>query len=194
MQFLFPTVIHQVPVQDFDQDLCITVVNALKDEEPVGVHKSNVGGWQSQFVLPKQGDYFTELIIKTLSDYFFGQKSFKKFNLNLHGYWVNINPPGASNNMHNHPGCDLAGVIWIKTNSESGSIAFRNPTGFSEGKILDLYDDEFAKQNGLYYDRHFSTPVGSCLLFPSSLDHSVSLNESNEDRISISFNLDANPI
>ena len=189
MKFLFPTVIHETKVPNFDQDTCVKIARQLKKEDSKGVIKSNITGWQSDFIYPNLNDYFTNVISNTLSNYFDGQKIFKDFKLNIQGYWVNINQPGALNNMHNHPDCHLAGVIWIKTNDKSGTLQFKNPTAFSENKVLQLLTDKFAKDNSLYPAYWMTTPPGCCVLFPSSLDHWVTPNESKEDRISISFNI-----
>ena len=189
MKFLFPTVIHETYVPNFDQDICVKIARQLKKEDPKGVIKSNITGWQSDFIYPNSNDYFTNVISNTLSNYFDGQKIFKNFKLNIQGYWVNINQPGALNNMHDHPDSHLAGVIWIKTNEESGKLQFRNPTSFSENRILDLYTDEFSNNHSLHAAYYIDPLPGGCALFPSHLNHWVTLNKSKEERISISFNL-----
>ena len=192
MKFLFPTVIHETEVPNFDQDTCVKIAKQLKKKDPKGVVKSNVTGWQSEFIYSNSNDYFTNLITETLSNYFIRNKILKSFDMSLHGHWININQPGALNNMHNHPDCHLAGVIWIKTNDKSGTLQFKNPTAFSENKVLQLLTDKFAKDNSLYPAYWMTTPPGCCVLFPSSLDHWVTPNESKEDRISVSFNIKLN--
>ena len=189
MRFLFPTVIHEIEVPNFDQDKCVKIAKQLKKKDPKGVVKSNVTGWQSKYIRSNSNDYFTNLITETLSNYFIRNKILKSFDMTLHGHWININQPGALNNMHNHPDCHLAGVIWIKTNKESGKLQFRNPTSFSENRILNLYTDEFANNHSLHVAYYIEPLPGGCVLFPSHLDHWVTLNKSTEDRISISFNI-----
>ena len=39
-----------------------------------------------------------------------------------------INKPNSYNTKHNHPDCNLAGVLWIKAPKDSGNIVFDNPT------------------------------------------------------------------
>ena len=50
MRFLFPTVIHDTVISNFDQDLCIRLSREVKKENPKGVEKSNIGGWQSDYI------------------------------------------------------------------------------------------------------------------------------------------------
>ena len=189
MRFLFPTIIHEMVAHNFDQDLCINLSRKLKKENPIGVEKSNIGGWQSDFLDCKKDDYFTNLIYDTIGNYFRENKIYKKIELMFHGYWVNINQPGASNNMHCHPNCDLAGVMWIKTDDKSGVIRFRHPNIFAEQNSLSLYDEDFANKNEAHVGYWIETIPGNCILFPSHLEHWVEQNKSTEDRISISFNI-----
>ena len=192
MRLLFPTVIHEIKSSNFDQDMCVKTAKQLKKEDSKGVEKSNTGGWQSEVFQFKKDDYFSDLISHTVGSHLRKNKIYKQIKLDFVGYWININQPGASNNMHNHPDCHLAGVIWIKTNDKSGTLQFKNPTAFSENKVLQLLTDKFAKDNSLYPAYWMTTPPGCCVLFPSSLDHWVTPNESKEDRISVSFNIKFN--
>ena len=189
MRVLFPTIIHDMVAPNFDQDLCINLSRQFKKEDPKGVEKSNIGGWQSDFLDFKKDDYFSDLISDTISNYFRETKIYKEIQLMLHGYWININQPGASNNVHNHPNCDLAGVMWIKTDDKSGSIRFRHPNSFAEQNSLSLYDEDFANKNEAHVGYWIETKPGNCILFPSHLEHWVEQNKSTEDRISISFNI-----
>ena len=189
MRFLFPTIIHDMVVSNFDQDLCIHLSRELKKKDPKGVVKSNVHGWQSDLFDFKKDDYFSKLISHTVRDYLCENKIYKDLELYFDGYWININQPGALNSIHDHPGCDLAGVIWIKTDKKSGVIKFRHPNGFAENASLFFYNEDFKKKLNAYPAYWSSTKSGEGILFPSHLDHWVEENKSTEDRISISFNI-----
>ena len=189
MRFLFPTVIHDTVISNFDQDLCIRLSREVKKENPKGVEKSNIGGWQSDYIKFKKNDYFSNLISHTVRDYFRESNIYKALRLVFDGYWININQPGALNSIHDHPGCDLAGVIWIKTDKKSGVIKFRHPNGFAENASLFFYNEDFKKKLNAYPAYWSSTKSGEGILFPSHLNHWVEENKSTEDRISISFNI-----
>ena len=146
MRLLFPTVIHEIKSSNFDQDKCVKIAKQLKKEDSKGVEKSNIGGWQSEVFQFKKDDYFSDLIFHTVGNHLRKNKIYKQIKLDFTGYWININQPGASNNMHNHPNCDLAGVMWIKTNEKSGAIRLRHPNIFAEQTSLVFYDEDFAKK------------------------------------------------
>ena len=50
MKLLFPTIIHHVKVNNFKfiQDELVNFAYQEREKDPIGVKKSNKGGWQSQ--------------------------------------------------------------------------------------------------------------------------------------------------
>ena len=102
--------------------------------------------------------------------------------LELSNSWININRKNNFNLPHCHPNSAFSGVIYLKTNSTCGKINFRNPTASSVFPINDMI-------NGYFGRWFFSPEPGDVLIFPSYLDHYVEPNLSDEDRISISFNM-----
>jgi len=91
--------------------------------------------------------------------------------------WANINSQYSYNAHHIHSGT-LSGVYWISTPENSGKLVLVNPAGRSEASRIRI------KNYGL-------TPEpGSCILFPSWLEHYVEPNKNTQDRISISFNIE----
>ena len=54
------------------------------------------------------------------------------------------------------------------------------------------YSDDFKKDTNYYYNYSFIPNEGLLVLFPSHLQHDVEVNKSDEDRISVSFNLKLN--
>ena len=103
--------------------------------------------------------------------------------------WVNINPVESFNVKHCHPNCDIAGVLWIKIPKNSGKITFISPYDFLSFNEMHSYTDEFKKDVNYYHTYEYPPQEGAILMFPSHLQHKVGKNESNEDRISISFNI-----
>ena len=103
--------------------------------------------------------------------------------------WININPPGAFNVKHNHPASDLAGVLWIKAPKNSGKIVFDSPNNHSSYHEIESYSEEFKYSSNIYQTFYFIPTEGTILIFPSYLRHLVEENKSEEDRISVSFNI-----
>ena len=185
---LFPSAIHKIDVKGFDeiQHKLIDYAYDLKKKDPEGVKLSNQGGWQSSpFKLQNEDDVLHYFLINCLKGFPPIQKS---FSINV-GAWININKLGDYNMKHNHPTVDLSGVLWIKCLKDCGDIVFENPTVFQSYNVIDSYIDDFKNRNNIYQSYYFSPLEGRMLIFPSHLQHHVEENESNEDRISVSFNI-----
>ena len=91
--------------------------------------------------------------------------------------WGNINGNGALNMAHIHSG-DISGVFYCKVPEDSDScIVFVNPAVRSEAHRIRISNHKVKPQQL------------ACLFFPSWLEHYVEPNKSEEDRISISFNI-----
>jgi uncharacterized protein (TIGR02466 family) len=99
--------------------------------------------------------------------------------------WANINSTGASHAIHNHPNNFLSGVYYVQTQAGADTVNFHDPrpqTSIIRPPVTDL--------TGQNTDQVVvNVSDGSLLMFPAYLSHSVSRNESDQMRISISFNL-----
>jgi len=184
---IFPVPIHTFNVNGFKeiQNQLIDYAYNLKKQDD-GVIVSNYGGWQSSlFEVKNEDDVLHHFIINCLSGFPVIDKSvsMKVF------AWVNINKPGDFNVKHNHPGVDLAGVFWIKTPENSGDIIFESPYSFDSYREIYSYSDQFKKSFNIDYTYYGSPSEGIMLVFPAHLQHHVRENQSNEDRISVSFNI-----
>ena len=91
--------------------------------------------------------------------------------------------------MHSHPTNDLSGVIWLNAPKDSGRIVFVSPFNFKSYKEMSSYTDDFKKSFNIDESYYFNPIAGRILVFPSHLQHEVLENKSNEDRISVSFNI-----
>ena len=185
---IFPVPIHTFDVNGFEQiqnDL-IDYAYDLKNKEPKGVSISNHGGWQSKiFPLNDESDKLHSLLMGCITSL----PSLKK-NINIYSRaWVNINSPGSLNLQHSHPSCDLSGVLWIKCPDKSGNIFFHSPSGFETFQEIESYTEDFKNNNNYHHSYWFPPIEGRMLIFPSHLIHEVRENKSNEDRISVSFNI-----
>jgi len=104
--------------------------------------------------------------------------------LQIQNVWININPPGAYNELHHHLGSVLSGVYYVDAKENQGSIQFDRNDG-AEYHIPAQVEKE------TYYTctrATYAAKTGALYIFPSWLKHSVQGNKSNTDRISVSFN------
>jgi uncharacterized protein (TIGR02466 family) len=180
------------PIWYFDIPETLINPNLIKEEcykeqlNSKGRIKSNVFGWQSDDIFidqkrPHISNLLTQiqLIIPEVSkDY--GVIT----NIELTNSWININPKNSSNRAHIHPQAVLSGVYYVSANEHSGNIEFYN-----DAKI-DMINQTFLDVNNKNTCSCVSyKPITNrIIVFPSWLLHNVDINNSLEDRISISFN------
>jgi len=142
------------------------------------VYKSNVGGYQgSNFVY----DNLAKEIISSIP--VLENKPIKDVEIDM---WVNINKSSNYNFMHNHApynGAILSGVYYVKCPKNSGNINFFDPRYF----VTNALDMQYYNNGDTYW--FFEPKENLMLMFPSWLHHSVDQNQSDEDRISIAFNI-----
>jgi len=168
---VFPSLLFIDDVPDY-QDILPTVYK-LRTEE--GIQKSNMGGWHST--------------MQPLPTQLHPHIPFPKFQANC---WYNINTNNQGNYSHQHPDNDWSGVLYLKLPPNPAKIEFEHPDLFSQFRSLNSIQQHHPKlqQHYNYYKSYPYTPVeGRMLLFQAALRHRVYLSTTDEERISLSFNI-----
>jgi len=99
--------------------------------------------------------------------------------------WANTNPKGESHRIHSHPNNYLSGVYYVRAPEKCGDIVFFDPRPQS---IVLL--PQVTERTPFNSSKHRITArEGTLLVFHSWFQHLVETNESDEERISISFNI-----
>ncbi len=101
------------------------------------------------------------------------------------GCWANISAKGASHGVHNHPNNFLSGVYYVQTQPGADTVSFHDPriqTAIIRPPVTELTAENTDQVV-------VGVRNGTLLMFPSYLQHSVSPNESEEERVSVSFNV-----
>ena len=102
---------------------------------------------------------------------------YKEMGLPMDEFWFNIARPGESTGWHDHKDRSvLSGVYYLKVPDNAGDILFRKR---DKDKIVEW---------------NIRSETGKLILFHSNIEHSVKINKSNHDRISIAFNLFSLPL
>ena len=100
--------------------------------------------------------------------------------------WVNINKKGGFNSIHTHGRFHISGVYYVKQPAvkagHSGMIEFVN-SRFDHHIYQELNANAFAPKVTM------RPKAGEMIVFPSTLLHSVYPNDSEEERITIAWNL-----
>jgi uncharacterized protein (TIGR02466 family) len=150
--------------------------------------KSNNGGWQSPPVeLPHE---FSKHIFANVNNYGLEQFLGERWTCQVGNLWYNVNPTGASNDRHTHPGCDLAGVFYVKIpEGECGDLELENPNHYPQFHMLNTMEDGLKDKTKCSHSLWFPPDEGETVIFPSNILHRVLTNNTKEDRISISWNM-----
>ena len=101
------------------------------------------------------------------------------------GCWANILAKGAAHKTHNHPNNFLSCVYYVRTHPGTDTINFHDPriqTGIIRPPVVEL-TSENTDQVVVKVEN------GTLLIFPAYLQHSVDTNTSENERVSISFNI-----
>jgi len=176
--------------KDFNKELS-EYIYSLKKEDKKGIERSNKGGWHSKdFEITKknsiQNRFALELqkyILNTFQN--FGWKT-KNKNIRIQSMWAIINKKNDFNVLHSHPNCFLSAAYYVKAEKNCGRFQVENPNIAKKN-----FYPEVANKNELnVLLAGNEIEEGDLLIFPGYLPHKVSKNESNEDRIVISFNVD----
>ena len=110
--------------------------------------------------------------------------------INLVQMWLNVNGPNSYNVSHRHPNVELAGVLWVKQTPEQGRFVFDNmDNGYRDAMLLHATDREHLERQKMPPEYVPKYKDGTLCIFPAGCSHRVEINETKEDRISISFNI-----
>lgn len=103
--------------------------------------------------------------------------------------WFVIMQNGCSSQRHNHVNSILSGVLYLDTPKNSGNIVFYKPE-FHFNLFPPHLEFKYTKHNLINAGTFMITPsAGDLILFPSQIFHKVELNNSEEKRTSIAFNV-----
>jgi len=153
------------------------------------MEKTNEGGWHSQDDL-HEDDQFATIKSEIIN---LGQEVLNHLAVEDHlipelsGLWAVVNGPGSSNKLHTHPFNYLSGVFYLQVPKDSGPLVFWDPRPQSEVLLPPKKPEE---------SMHISNRVSwtpkpnDLILFPSWLSHEVEKNNSTQERIVLSFNLE----
>ena len=180
----FPTLVYGKDVQLNNNQLAQDIVNWSNQDK--GVSKTNVKGWHSttdMHTKPEYSQLITELM--RMQKEIYDNEHIDRHAV-LGNMWANINPPGGSNRAHQHPNSLWSGVYYIKAPKNSGHLKIDDPR--SVACMSRPRQKDGKKPLRLFRETHYEPKAGRLIMFPSWLMHCVDPNESNDIRISVSFN------
>ena len=175
---LFPTPLLIIPYEEsIDKELAYLKTISYREQKSNGNYRSD-----DSYLLRSEEFKNIKTFLSESVDKFTKNVFNSKQRLVITQCWANRNPKGSKHHEHVHPNSIISGVMYFQINEKSPPIQFSKST--QDGMKLDPI--KFTHINS----ESFMLPCkpGELILFPSSLKHSVPINMSEEDRISISFN------
>lgn len=184
---MFPSLVWKIQIEAGLRDaLARSILAALADMRR-GLPPLEAGrGWQSGQALHERED-FRDLVscvrrsaASILRFLRIGDAAFE-----ITACWATVLAKGAAHKIHSHPNNFLSGVYYVHTPPGADTINFHDPrrqTAVIRPAVVALTADNTDQVVVRVRD-------GALLMFPSFLEHSVDANPSEEERISVSFNV-----
>jgi uncharacterized protein (TIGR02466 family) len=191
--FASPLLSFNVPNADALNAGLLAEIGARRAAEP-SIYRSNRGGWHSaddvfRRTEPAHQRLARQIIgaVRTATLTLQPAAQVNALRLEAEG-WVNVNPPGALNAPHDHPGWLWSGCYYVQvpaagegSTPTDGCIEFINSrTNLRAGPSIDI---PFMRSQVVVQPL-----AGQLLLFPSHLLHWVCPHVGPGDRVSVAFN------
>ena len=184
---MFPTLVWKIQLKaQLHQALDAKILAVVKSMRRDRAELAPGQGWQSDQTLHELEE-FQELVscIKRAAK---GVLRFLKINqdaFEITGCWANVLARDAAHRAHSHPNNFLSGVYYLQTQPGADTINFHDPrtqTAIIRPPVVELTPENTDQVV-------VKVKKGTLLMFPAYLQHSVDTNTSDEERISISFNI-----
>jgi uncharacterized protein (TIGR02466 family) len=149
-----------------------------------GVIKSNRGGFQTKNFFNEK--IFNEMFFEPVNIFLNSFKIKKPYKYSKFTYWINKNSFGNYNIPHVHSPNNISGVYYLEVPEKSGKLIFQNGDNLKLiSNFLNIFDDA-----NFFNFYEIEPKKFDLILFLSNNIHYVEANFSNQDRISISFNVE----
>jgi len=175
---LFPTPLLIVPYEEpIDKELAYLKTISYREQQQNGNYRSD-----DSYLLRKEELKNIKNFLGEAVDKFTKNVLNSKQRLVITQCWANRNPKGSKHHEHVHPNSIISGVMYFQINEKLPPIQFAK----TNQDAIKLDPEKYNHVNS----ESFLLPCkpGELILFPSSLRHSVPINQGDEDRISMSFN------
>ena len=188
---LFPTIIYD-EILDIDNDTILNCCYENRKENTKGLkgpYFSSKGvsnnSWRSESNIHKKTEFklLVDAIQKRINLYHFNM-GFKHQQL-IQAMWININGQYSYNTVHTHGATSLAGSYYVKMPEDVANINFFTPLVAYAHTNPKSFVAKPSDKNAAIHS--VSPKEKQLLLFPSWLQHTVDMNQLDEDRISIAF-------
>tara|TARA_B100001996_G_scaffold102833_1_gene77205 strand:+ start:1028 stop:1618 length:591 start_codon:yes stop_codon:yes gene_type:complete len=98
----------------------------------------------------------------------------------IDGAWFTKTKKGKYAHIHNHGSNDLSGVYYLQTNGKDGNLIFKSIHEYLQSNYI---------FGNIKKDVELPVEKGLIALWPGILNHGTQVNETDHERISLSFNI-----
>jgi uncharacterized protein (TIGR02466 family) len=183
---LFPTPVYIFDIKDqsLNIELEKNILNWMNQDK--GITRTNIKGWHSTTDMHQRPEY--KRLVKALfeAQFLIYKEEHYEGEPFLGNMWANVNPPGSMNRAHIHSNSLWSGVYYVKTPENSGKLQIEDTRTQSLMTRPNMKSGQVPEI--LWREKSYLPVAGRCIMFPSWVNHCVDPNQSNELRISVSFN------
>jgi len=178
---LFPTLIQiqdNILVDDVRLSILSDIQNKKKNEE--------FKQWQSKANLHNEKLYseLTDTILKS-TKYYFDNMQYVYEDYEITDMWANVYEKGEMHRTHGHSNNMLSGVFYVSSIDAHPGITFLDPRPAVDVLVPTIKN--YNTDNSSLWQ--YNATQNRLMLFPSWLKHYVPVNETDTNRVSISFNV-----
>ena len=179
---LFPTPVFLCD-EKYSDDNLLSLIDGMEMRKNDNNNFSSTDGyvleWPELFHLKKY-------IERNLNHYAYNVLGIKEeHNFHITQSWFNVNKKGTSHHSHTHPNSIFSGIFFVGGDG-SCPVVFKNSKDVEFGLPLKFSFKEYSIINSSEYS--LRNDKNTLVIFPSTLRHGVGDNESDIDRVSLSFN------
>jgi len=185
----FSTPVWTIPMSSGDQiNRVLFAILGQMRRSSEGMQRSNEGGWHSDNNLHhlKEMQVVCEEVYKTV------MLSLQSLGLDLNkreaviqGMWLNCNDHNHFNRSHVHPNSDFSGVYYLAAPTGCGDLILHDPVTERGVRPFPTVEQRASSWGSV----SITPKVGQLVMFPSWLNHATELNQTQDSRVSLSFNL-----
>tara|TARA_B100000287_G_scaffold50225_1_gene44511 strand:- start:10144 stop:10788 length:645 start_codon:yes stop_codon:yes gene_type:complete len=188
IQSVFPTPVYtsQADPQMYEiiQDELWEVVDQLEfgqnDGWATDTHSLSQGAFEGNVLREYGCNNFLMFLHNCINDYLTGLGCQQERSYTMTQSWFTRTGRGKYAPIHNHGSTDVSGVYYLNTSGKDGNLIFRSP---HEPYICNFIYDVITA------DQELPLKQGLIALFPGLMYHGTRVNETDNDRISLSFNI-----
>lgn len=200
IRILFPTLIYEAWFPEFEsqEQKLVSYVEQMREQDEEGRRLSAQqypSGYTSYFT---RSTLFSDAELAPLVNFIhqcannYGRDHHwdtTNFEPVINSLFANINPKHSFHPEHLHPYSHISGVFYIKSDAESPAIGFKDPR-MARWMMPPAADGKRPENT---FNAKLAPEPGKLFLFPSWLEHGVAQNQSDRERISMSFNFEMKP-